>query len=150
MKRYVLLLLLSTLALKISPSENPYKFDYKEWRINVMKYSELTLDNVIEYLKLMDIQHPEVVVRQFILETGWGKSYVCKKYHNLFGFMKYSQDLGKYVYFKYNHWTESIESYKRFQDKKYKGGCYYTFLNNVGYAEAPDYVEVLKTIKINV
>jgi flagellum-specific peptidoglycan hydrolase FlgJ len=51
-------------------------------------------------------------------------------------------------YHKYNHWTESVEAYKRFQDKKYKGGDYYTFLKKVGYAEDPHYVWKLKHIKL--
>ena len=146
MKKYVFIILLSTLALKLYAPYNPeaYKFDFTQFQINKYKSLELTLQNVIEYTKIIGIKHPEVVIRQFILETGWGKSYICKKYNNLFGFRNTNG------YMKYSHWTESIESYKRFQDKKYKGGCYYTFLNNVGYAEAENYVEVLKTIKINV
>jgi flagellum-specific peptidoglycan hydrolase FlgJ len=86
----------------------------------------------------MEIEHPEIVIKQFILETGWGKSYVCKKFNNLFGFR------GSNGYFKYKHWTESVEHYKEFQNKKYKGGDYYVFLHKVGYAEAPDYIQILK------
>ena len=153
MKKYVFALLLSTLALTCYAPVNleAYNFDFKEFQIDKLRNSELTLENVIEYVKLNNIQHPEVVIRQFILETGWGKSQVCKKYNNLFGFRN------KNGYIKYSHWTESICStvknitgYKQFQNKKYKGGCYYTFLVNVGYAEAPDYVQILKTIKIKV
>lgn len=152
MKKYVFILLLSTLALELSAPQMTIKYQksFKEMQMEKFRNLELSPDNVYLYCKAVGIKHPEVVIRQFILETGWGKSYVCKNYNNLFGFMKYSKDLGKYVYYRYNHWTESVEAYKDFQNRKYKGGCYYTFLDNVGYAEAENYVEVLKTIKINV
>lgn len=146
MKKYVFILLLSTLALEVFAPQITIKYQksFKEMQQERFRNLELSPDNVYLYCKAVGIKHPEVVIRQFILETGWGKSYVCKKYNNLFGFRNVNG------YMKYSHWTESIESYKRFQDKKYKGGCYYTFLNNIGYAEAENYVEVLKTIKINV
>jgi len=118
----------------------------KKWNIryicmNELKHSKLSLENVKKYVRIMEIKHPEIVVKQFILETGWGKSYVCRKHHNLFGFRT------KKGYEKYNHWTESIEAYKSFQDRKYKGGNYFNFLKKVGYAEASNYIQVLKTIK---
>ena len=152
MKKYVFILLLSTLALKLYAPHVTIKYQksFKEMQMERFRNLELSVDNVFLYCKAVGIKHPEVVIRQFILETGWGKSYVCKNYNNLFGFMKYSKDEGKYVYFKYSHWTESVEAYKNFQSRKYKGGCYYTFLDNVGYAEAENYTQVLKTIKINV
>ena len=36
-------------------------------------------------------------------------------------------------------------------DRKYKGGCYYTFLDNVGYAEAENYTQALdrKSTRLN-
>lgn len=149
-KHALIILLLSTLALEVFAPKGVRTKTFREMQREFFRSLELSLDNVYIYCKTVGIKHPEVVAKQFVLETGWGKSYVCNTYNNLFGFMYYSKELGKYVYFKYNHWTESIEAYKRFQDKKYKGGCYYTFLNNVGYAEAKNYVQVLKQIKINV
>lgn len=152
MKKYVfIIILLSTLALEVFAPQLPYqKRTVKEMQMEFFRSLELSTENVFLYCKLMDIKHPEIVLKQFVLETGWGKSFVCKTYNNIFGFMYYSKNAEKYVYSKYTHWTESVEAYKRFQDRKYKGGCYYTFLDNVGYAEAENYVQVLKTIKINV
>lgn len=125
----------------VSPSV-VFQLDPIQSRINVLKSSELTPKNVKEYIHLIGIEHPNKVYRQFILETGRGKSYVCRTYNNLFGFRNNDG------YMRYKHWTESIESYKRFQLKKYRGGDYYRFLVNVGYAEDSAYICKLKMIKV--
>lgn len=91
-----------------------------------------------------DIQHPEIVLRQAILETGWFKSSVCKFNYNLFGFT------GMNGYMKYDTYQESIDSYKLWQDKFYYSGNYYVFLEDIHYAEDTNYVETLKRIKINI
>lgn len=102
----------------------------------------LTLENVIIMLKRYDIKHPEVVVRQIQLETGHLKSKGATIDNNLFGFRKQN-------YMTFDNWVESVEYYKRWQDKKYKGGNYYTFLQNVGYAKDSLYIQKLKSIKHN-
>ena len=137
MKKLILILLM-VIPLKLLAPPSIKTINYKAVYIEELKQSELSLSNVRKYLNIMEIAHPEVVIKQFILETGWGKSYVCKTFNNLFGFR------GSNGYFKYKHWTESVEHYKEFQNKKYKGGDYYNFLVKVGYAEVPDYIQILK------
>ena len=143
MKKLNIILVLSFLiSINCLAPPSHIKFNLRSHYISILKQSELTLENVKKYIQLVDIKYPEIVIRQYILETGWGKSNICKTYNNLFGFR------GANGYFKYKHWTESIESYKRFQDRKYKEGCYYTFLEKVGYSESNKYVKTLKLIKI--
>src|ERR1035437_4293398 len=117
MKKTILMLLVCIPIELISPA-NPTKTDTRLNEITILRNSELSLKNVKRYIKLMRIQYSEIVTSQYILETGWGKSNICKTFNNLFGFRN------KNGYFQYKHWTESIEAYKRFQDRKYKQGSY--------------------------
>ena len=103
---------------------------------------EPTVDVVRYFLSYYNVKHSEIVLRQSILETGWFKSSHCKKHKNLFGFYRN----GKIC--RYSSFIQSIKDYKRFQDRKYKGGCYYSFLNKVGYAENENYNFLLKKIKV--
>ena len=88
------------------------------------------------------IKYPEIVFKQYIYETGWGKSNYCKIRHNLFGF----QGSSGYMYF--NTWQESILYYKKWQDRHYKGGNYEKFLVDVNYATGWNYVYELRKIKL--
>lgn len=104
------------------------------------------MDNLVAYLNLTEVSHPEIVVRQAILETGHFKSRVFKRKNNLFGMCQN----GKFM--KFNHWTECVDKYKSIIQskmvKKYHG-CYYAFLTNMGYAEDTKYVSKLKGIKLS-
>lgn len=113
--------------------------------INVDKSTLLQLNPQNVYLELLkqDVKHPEIALRQSILETGW---YDCKHCsldeNNIFGFYY----KGKYI--KFDTWQESVAYYKRWQTRHYKGGDYYTFLKKVGYASDPSYIRLLKSLKI--
>lgn len=97
-----------------------------------------------------NIEHKEIVLRQAILETGWFKSYNCRVRHNLFGFRHRSKitDDNKMGYFIFDDWKGSVKYYEEWQNKYYKGGDYYEFLEEIGYATSPTYVEKLKGISI--
>jgi len=122
-KTYILLLILFTLCF-------------------IGKYSGQTLDSVRTALKYTDLKHQDIILKQSILETGWYKSYSCRKRHNLFGF-RYK---GKYLEF--DTWQESIDYMIWWQGRHYKGGDYYEFIKKIGYAEDPEYINKLKSIKI--
>jgi hypothetical protein len=109
---------------------------------NMFKYMECNLRNIHQYLVYCGIRNIDIVYKQAILETGYLTSKNFKERNNLFGFRRCKQ------YYTYNHWTESIEHYKRFQKENYKGGDYYEFLKNIGYAEDSLYIWKLKRIKI--
>jgi len=102
-----------------------------------------TPENVYNECIRQEVKHPDIVTTQFILETGWGKSYNCIKRNNLFGLY----DSRNHCYFSFNHWRESIKGYKTMVQYKYKGGDYYKFLIDLGYAEDKNYVSKLKNIK---
>lgn len=106
------------------------------------KCSSQTIEGVKSHLNASGVQNKEIVLRQIILETGWLSSYSCKHRHNLFGF-RYK---GRYLEF--NSWEESVEYYARWQKRHYKGGDYYEFLKEVGYATDPKYITKLKQIKL--
>lgn len=110
-----------------------------------------TLNEVYKELVRQEVKHPEIVLKQVIQETGHLKCTNCSMdKNNLFGFY-YKK---KYLYFV--DWKQSITYYKRWQDKHYKEGDYYAYLNClwtnskgscVRYATDPEYTNKLKTIK---
>lgn len=67
-----------------------------------------TVPLVYQACEYYGIHHPEIVVAQSILETGWYKSINCLDNNNLFGLYNSK----KKKYFKFNHWTESVKAYK--------------------------------------
>jgi len=105
---------------------------------------ELTVDNVKEAIIEAGIQYPEIVLKQAILETGWLKCTNCSlTRNNIFGFYY------KKKYISFDNWIDCVAYYKRWQDRHYKGGDYYQFLKDVGYATSPTYVQKLKQIKVH-
>lgn len=103
---------------------------------------ELTQEAVLVYIVKSDIKFPLIVFKQAMYETGWLKCKNCSlKYNNLFGFK--TRD-----YLKFDHWTKSVDFYKIWQNTYYKEGDYYDFIKNIGYAEDPNYIKVLKSLKI--
>lgn len=89
-------------------------------------------------LQRQGIKYPKIVLAQAKLETGNFKSFVCNYHHNLFGLMKGDE------YHKFPHWKESVTFYKNHVQSRYKGGDYYSFLSNIGYAEDDEYIKKLK------
>ena len=87
------------------------------------------------------VQYPEIAMRQIILETGWLKSPFLMKRNNLFGFRKKE-------YLRFTDWRESIDYYHKWQKKYFLNSRenYYDFLVRIKYAEARNYIDVLKKI----
>jgi len=101
---------------------------------------ELTIKNVYDKILEYDIQHPEIVFSQVILETGHLKSGGALNDNNLFGFTTRNGHM------KFEHWEESIIYYKDWQDKRYDDGNYFYFLTNIGYAEDSLYIQKITQI----
>lgn len=96
---------------------------------------------LLEALNYYHIQEPIIVLAQAKLETGDYRSYQCLVNNNLFGL--FNSKTGNY--FKFNHWTESIEAYIKYIEYKRKHDeDYYDFLNRIGYAEDPLYTSKVK------
>lgn len=109
------------------------------------KYKErhLIVNKIRRALILNDVKHPKIVLKQAILETGWFSCTTCSlEKNNLFGF-RY-----KKKYLEFETIEESVEYYKGWQDRHYDGGNYYDFLTEIGYATNPEYIQLLKSVKI--
>jgi hypothetical protein len=105
----------------------------------------LTKSNVELYLKIIKVKHPDIVLKQSLLETGNYNCVNCSlDYNNLFGF-RYNN---KYI--KFNNWKESCHYYANWQYYKAYNDTtdYYDFLVKVGYATDKTYVTKLKNVKI--
>lgn len=100
-------------------------------------------EGLMEALEYYGVKHPNVVYAQAVLETGHFKSDLCINGNNLFGLY----NSRKKRYYTFDHWTKSVEAYIDFVQYKYKPpNDYYKFLDNIGYAEDPEYINKLKRI----
>ena len=110
---------------------------------NLVKTPELTIENLKIILKQEKVKHADVVLQQAIVETGWFKCTHCSlSRNNIFGFYY------KKKYLVFTDWVDCVRYYKRWQDRHFKGGDYYKFLEDVGYATNPRYVSDLKKIRL--
>ena len=106
---------------------------------------ELTIPNLYQEIIRNGIQYPKVVLAQAILETGWFTSPLCRNQHNLFGLT--NPTTGKY--YEFSHWTESVRAYYTKVQYKYKGGNYLLWLQDIGYAEDPHYINEAVKVLVN-
>lgn len=106
-------------------------------------FSQTPKEGLEEALSYYGLKHKDIVYAQAILETGNFKSKVCRENNNLFGL--YNSKKKRYCKFK--HWAESVVAYKEWIQKKYQPpNNYYTFLENINYAEEKEYTRLLKEI----
>lgn len=108
------------------------------WKTNHYLLNDSNLYNEI---KAQGLIHPNIILHQAKLETGNFKSISCTKYNNLFGLRNKNG-----TYMEFNHWTESVDAYKKYIQVHYKGQDYYNFLDSLHYAEANNYTKVLKQL----
>ena len=107
------------------------------------KERHLIVNRVRRALIQNEVKHVDIVLRQSILETGWFSCTQCSlQKNNLFGF-RY-----KKKYLEFETIEESVAYYKKWQNKHYNGGNYYKFLQKIGYATDPEYIKLLKAIKL--
>jgi len=99
------------------------------------------IDSVFNYLCESKVLHPEIVIKQAILETGWFNSKFLMNKNNIFAFRN-----KEYITFK--SWRACVDYYKSWQTKHYKNiqEDYYHFLVRIKYA-VPNYPEHIKKIK---
>ena len=111
-----------------------------KWRQDHFKLSE---ENLYNELIAQGVDFPEIVTAQALLETGHFKSYACLQQNNLFGLR---DNKGKYMSFP--HWTDAVAAYKKYI-QRYNHPVpedYYAYLQELGYAEDPQYINKLKQI----
>ena len=105
-----------------------------------------TKEEVYKELVKQGVKCPEIVLAQSILETGWYKCTNCSRdVNNIFGLW----NSRKKEYFPYSKWEDSIGGYLRGIQSKYDKNTYkdyYEFLEKLGYAEDPEYINKLKKL----
>lgn len=101
-------------------------------------------DSVYAVILAAEIKHPEIVLKQAILETGWFQSKFLMRKNNLFGFRA-----TKY-YMSFESWRACVDYYKRWQDKFYTNPQenYYVFLKRIKYSHSKEYVPTLMRIDL--
>lgn len=111
-------------------------------------FSKSPQEGLIEALEYYGVKHPQIVYAQAVLETGNFASRKIKTHNNLFGLY----DSKRKRYYRFKHWTHSVKAYVDMIQYKYKGdnnkppNDYYRFLQKIGYAKDPYYINKLKGI----
>lgn len=104
---------------------------------------ELQKDSIYNEMVRLDIQFPEIAIKQVLLETGHFTSQVCKENKNLLGIKYIGQEeaIGENLgHAKYKTYRDCLKDYKRLQQ-------YYCKKIDQKYSESGNYTQVLKTIK---
>lgn len=97
--------------------------------------------NLMKELIRQKVKHPEIVLAQAKLETGFYTSDVCRKNNNLFGLRH------KNGYYKFKTWQQSVTAYRDYVQYKWDGKTdYLVWLDRIGYASAPDYTELVQSL----
>jgi len=105
--------------------------------VKIEGFSEAKL---IEFMDIIEMKYPKIVLAQAKHETGNFKAPRFIKHNALFGFQTSDSDI-----IKYKSWKESVIAYKAWQMKRLKDGeDYYKFLVRVKYAADTNYVKKLK------
>lgn len=106
----------------------------------VTRLASLNERNLKMELDRHNIPHADIVLAQAKLETGNFKSSLVGTHQNIFGLRKGNR------YRRYSHWTECVRAYSNLISSRYKGGDYYAFLERIGYADDPEYIQKLRQI----
>jgi len=108
--------------------------------VKIEGFSEAKL---IEFMEVIEMKHPKIVLNQAKLETGNFTSPRFIKYNALFGFQTSDTDV-----IKYKSWKESVIAYKAWQMKRLKTNeDYHKFLIRCHYAKDSLYIKKLKQFK---
>lgn len=114
----------------------------------------LTQENVALAIIDAGIQHPEIVFRQAMLESGWLRSGLATEGNNLFGMRRslrrpcYAMQQSYRGYARFKHWIYSICDYKLWQGCAAIKGDYYQYLLKRGYAANKNYTKHLKSLQL--
>jgi len=128
------------------------EFIEAEQVILVQELDTFSQDKFIAMITDLNVKYPHIVMAQSILETGHWKSNIFLENHNLFGMKQARRRITtaegtsrNHAY--YNHWRESVYDYAfyqcRYLSKIDSEEDYFEYLG-ASYAEAPNYVNVLK------
>lgn len=131
----------------VSPNEEMQYADYE------FPFCSTTNDSVRWAIYCADIEHPDIVYAQTILETGHFTSEIFIQNNNLFGMkmpkIRETKAIGENLnHATFSSWLESVNDYKLWQDSFASGKTrneYFIYLGKV-YSEDKQYVSKLKRI----
>jgi hypothetical protein len=159
----LLITVLLTTLYYIKQPKNINLTETKKIIVTEFDTTPLTPENVKNFIYDLDIKFPHIVYKQIMIETGSLKSNICRENNNIVGQrVEATNSDGSYRYPHYNikkvknrdhlvfaNWKLSLIHYKHFQNYNFlnKDWVYYSFLQKLGYAESPNYIEALKNQK---
>lgn len=121
--------------------------------VNINTKDDFSEDKLIQMLKDLNVKYPYIVLAQARIESGRFTSRIFKENHNLFGMKQANRRVNTAKGTQYNHafydtWRESVYDYafyqSRYMNKASNENEYYYILGQ-SYAEAPHYIEALKS-----
>lgn len=123
-------------------------------RQEVLTLEEFSEQDLVAYLKELNVKYPYIVLAQAKLETGNFTSLVFKQNNNLFGMKQAKQRATtcKGTFFnhaKYNSWKDSVLDYALYSSKHLnKISSEEQYISYLGehYAQDPNYSSKLKKI----
>lgn len=134
----------------------------------IFRESSLTVQLLYEALLFNEIQNPEIVVKQAIVETGNFKSKIYRETNNPFGMHLAASRKSittEFVYgdyyngqfhkmAKFNCWYDAVLDFKYWQtfwlNNILTERQYYTFLDTLPYAVNPNYISMIKSINLDI
>lgn len=121
--------------------------------IREMKSTTFSVDNLVRYLQLMNAPDAEIMISQFIVETGWFKSKLFLRGNNICG-MKLAKKRATtatgemFGYASYNHWTDSVDDFLLWLQYHGLSTGYFDHVQKKSYSENSGYCKlVLKVHK---
>ena len=118
--------------------------------------NDFSEEKLIELLLSLNVKFPHIVLAQAKLESGHYSSKIYKENHNLFGMKEavvriHTSKGTQFNHAYYSHWKESVYDYAfyqcRYLSTLHTEKEYYSYLSK-SYAEANNYVEILKSMVI--
>lgn len=105
---------------------------------------QLNRENLYNALVYYNVQYPEIVLAQAILESGNFTSDLCVSKNNFLGLYNSS----KKEFYNFDHWTDCIIAYKnKIQYRLKENEDYYHFLKRIKYARDLNYIKKVKQIE---
>ena len=137
---------------QMGKSESLVKYSEMEKMVLIRETDGFSQERLITMIKELNIKYPHIVLAQSMIETGRWKSKIFLENQNLFGMKEAKMRITtaggtQYNHAYYSHWRESVYDYAfyqcRYLSKINSEEEYFQYLS-ASYAEAPDYVNVLK------
>ena len=108
-----------------------------------VKELELNKENFFKACDYYGVHHSNIVYAQALVESGHFTSNLFHTRNNFLGLWNYRKN----EFYKFDHWTDCINAYGAKVQYKYKGGGYYQFLDDIGYAKAEHYITLVKKVE---